>query len=738
MSTAARDIRVSVVAETSRYREEIAKTGAYTAKQLNQATRQFAAETLKATAKVAAEHKSSAKEAQRAWSDVGDTIKGALGFQALKAAATGIYQYVDALHAARAETIGLSQATGIGLETLGAFRAAAGQAGASFDEIQGGIEDFGERMFDFAMGGGEAKEAFEQLGIKVLDANGNLRQTDVVLREVIAGMQATKNEAQKNAYAQQLFSDAGNRLNAVLGDAPLEDWIKYAKQTGQVITNDAVKATQEWTRVTNELSEVIRKSFDDLASATDATSKIERFTLGLTFAVAALGEAFNVASERVARFADIGAKLAAGDLFGANASWWKGMTTFDDDLQRVVNAGTEAAYALFEARDAIEGAGTVAESAGKKVGKLGGGLRSAAQDAATINRAMDELQKIVIDASASVITEEQQVGLAYQERLEAIDQIIAETKRAGVTADQMATVELGAQEAATAALLEYQVALAALTEQVATEAKPTLLDTWREAFNAVGGPGGYLEAIRMVADATQTLTQIIIDGHARRASSHRRTLDAMRAEEDRLTARMSENLTASEREYAEMSLRRIEAVAARSEEELRIQQRGALRAFRAQQALAQAVVLTQSPAALMQMFAQLGTPPAPGGYVAIASVAAATAAQSAAIWAQPPPQFDAGFPGFTQGPTNYAAVLDEGEGVANRRGMSALGGPEGMDELNRTGRLPMAQGHQEVALHVDSREMGRWMASEVRRGRELTQSLQKKGHRPGVAPKAYR
>lgn len=726
--TAARDVRVSVVAETSRYREEIAKTGAYTAKQLNQATRQFAAETLKATAKVAAEHKSSAKEAQRAWSDVGDTIKGALGFQALKAAATGIYQYVDALHAARAETIGLSQATGIGLETLGAFRAAAGQAGASFDEIQGGIEDFGERMFDFALGGGEAKEAFEQLGIKVLDANGNLRQTDVVLREVTAGMQATKNEAQKNAYAQQLFSDAGNRLNAVLGDAPLEDWIKYAKQTGQVITNDAVKATQEWTRVTNELSEVVRKSFDDLASATDATSKIERFTLGLTFAVAALGEAFNVASERVARFADIGAKLAAGDLFGANASWWKGMTTFDDDLQRVVNAGTEAAYALFEARDAIEGAGTVAESAGKKVGKLGGGLRSAAQDAATINRAMDELQKIVIDASASVITEEQRVGLAYQERLEAIDQIIAETKRAGVTAEQMATVEIGAQEAATAALLEYQAALAALTEQVETEAAPALVDTYEAAEP-------YIESI---ADASQALTQIIIDGHARRAASHRDAIDRMKSVEDSFTTRMNENLTAQNQAHYLALQARLQADIEASEEGLAQQQRGALRAFRAQQALAQAVVLTQSPAALMQMFAQLGTPPAPGGYVAIASVAAATAAQSAAIWAQPPPQFDAGFPGFTQGPTNYAAVLDEGEGVANRRGMSALGGPEGMDELNRTGRLPMAQGIQEVALNVDSRTMGRWMASEVRRGRELTQSLQKKGHRPGVAPKAYR
>lgn len=726
--TAARDVRVSVVAETSRYREEIAKTGAYTAKQLNQATRQFAAETLKATAKVAAEHKSSANEAQRAWSDVGDTIKGALGFQALKAAATGIYQYVDALHAARAETIGLSQATGIGLETLGAFRAAAGQAGASFDEIQGGIEDFGERMFDFALGGGEAKEAFEQLGIKVLDANGNLRQTDVVLREVTAGMQATKNEAQKNAYAQQLFSDAGNRLNAVLGDAPLEDWIKYAKQTGQVITNDAVKATQEWTRVTNELSEVVRKSFDDLASATDATSKIERFTLGLTFAVAALGEAFNVASERVARFADIGAKLAAGDLFGANASWWKGMTTFDDDLQRVVNAGTEAAYALFEARDAIEGAGTVAESAGKKVGKLGGGLRSAAQDAATINRAMDELQKIVIDASASVITEEQRVGLAYQERLEAIDQIIAETKRAGVTAEQMATVEIGAQEAATAALLEYQAALAALTEQVETEAAPALVDTYEAAEP-------YIESI---ADASQALTQIIIDGHARRAASHRDAIDRMKSVEDSFTTRMNENLTAQNQAHYLALQARLQADIEASEEGLAQQQRGALRAFRAQQALAQAVVLTQSPAALMQMFAQLGTPPAPGGYVAIASVAAATAAQSAAIWAQPPPQFDAGFPGFTQGPTNYAAVLDEGEGVANRRGMSALGGPEGMDELNRTGRLPMAQGIQEVALNVDSRTMGRWMASEVRRGRELTQSLQKKGHRPGVAPKAYR
>lgn len=694
-----KDIRLSVIAETSKYRQEIAKTGTYTAKQLNAASLSFAREATKAQAKAASAAKAGAKEAESAWKDVGSTLKAALGVQALKGAVTGVYQYLDGIHSARAETIAMATAAGVSAASLSSLQAAAERTGADFGEMVKEIEQ-------------------------------------------------TEGATAKQAKAQEL-------LARNIGATPIAEWNAHLKQTGRLLDEDAVRATKEWTQATHELKGVLEQTALELSTAFDVTGKIEDFSLGMTFAIATGVEGFTVLTERVKRFADIANMLARGDLFGANAAWLDGLTTIDDDLARMATAGLKAAQELHGSRAALDGVGASAAAAAGDLGRTAAQANRVAQSATSINDAMRQLEGIVLDASEGLLTEEQKLGLAYDERLQKIDEIIRATQLAGATAEQMATLNLAGQEAQTAALGEYQRALEAVNEEraesaqaidqevtaamalyhglkLATEEHANATEAskafWSEASEAAGP---YIAILNQIGSAFLDLTELAIEHHRRNAQSARAMIDDRRAQEADLQAQILAGMDEQERAYAELQIARLQTTAAAAENEYRTQSQAGMRAFRANQLLQTGLIAINSAAALMATFAQTGAPPAPGGYAAIAGVAAAQTAATVGVWAVQPPQFDAGFPGFSMGPTNYQATLDEGEGVANRRGMSALGGPDGMDELNRTGHLP-AQGMQSANLYVDSRMMGQFMAREAGRGRAFTKAMRRKGYRPGV------
>lgn len=742
----AKDIRLSVIAETSKYRQEIAKTGTYTAKQLNAASLSFAREATKAQAKAASAAKAGAKEAESAWKDVGATLKTALGFSALKGAVTGIYSYIDGIHAARAETIALSEATGISVGTLGTLQAAVERAGGDFKFVEGGLEDFGERMFDFSRGAGEAKEAFELLNVKVKDGKGQLRDTDSVLREVITKMQGVENAATKNAIAQQLFSDAGNRLNAVLGDSSLAEWNKYAEETGKILDDEAIRATKEWTQATSELQGVLKKTAVELLSTFDVSGLIKDFTLGLVFAKEVTALSFEDMTKRANIFFGALKKQASGDIFGA---WSDAALLFQDGSADILQAAIANTREFDRLRDTVGQAGEEVAKTGTKLGRmsddadkahdalyaLADAHRKAAQAAmAQVDAAQGQADRMIgaerelaamnREFHYARMDQEDQAIAAYGERIEALNEIEA---------------VLGASHRSTA--LRHGIEMQMIQE--VTEAQlQDVLDV-REAraaaheaelahFAAVTEASAvYVTAIQQVIAATSQMVELAIDGHQRNAQSARAMIDDRRAQEADLQAQILAGMSEQERAYAELQIARLQVTAEAAEDEYRTQARAGMRAFRANQILQTGLIAINSAAALIATFAQVGAPPAPGGYAAIAGVAAAQTAATVGVWAVQPPQFDAGFPGFSMGPTNYRATLDEGEGVANRRGMSALGGPEGMDELNRTGRLP-TQGAQSARLYVDSRQLGEWVADEMGRGRTMTKAMRRKGYRPGV------
>ena len=75
------------------------------------------------------------------------------------------------------------------------------------------------KQMSSAQGGtGKSAEAFEKLGINILNADGSLRDSDAVWQETIAALGKMENETERDAMAMQLMGKSASELNPLIED----------------------------------------------------------------------------------------------------------------------------------------------------------------------------------------------------------------------------------------------------------------------------------------------------------------------------------------------------------------------------------------------------------------------------------------------------------------------------------------------------------------------------------------
>ena len=151
----------------------------------------------------------------------------------------------------------------------------------------------------------------------------------------------------------------------------------------------------------------------------------------------------------------------------------------------------------------------------------------------------------------------------------------------------------------------------------------------------------------------------------------------------------------------------------------------AVKAFNRSQSLAKSEVAINAAMGIAKAWADAGGNP----ILAIplsAAIGAAAIAQLATIDAQSPPAFDIG--GIVSGggirsrsPDSVPAMLRPGEGVLTRRGVDALGGPQGLHAANR-GQPSITMVPVETYRHFD-----RFSQDELRRNGHLTRAIRRAG-----------
>lgn len=110
----------------------------------------------------------------------------------------------------------LSEATGISAQELSRFGNAAQLNGSSTEEFNNAIVKFSNSIGEAAAGSKAQADAFKALGISITDANGQLKPTLDLFKEVSNRFSQTADGAAKVAVAQDLMGRSGSKLIPVL------------------------------------------------------------------------------------------------------------------------------------------------------------------------------------------------------------------------------------------------------------------------------------------------------------------------------------------------------------------------------------------------------------------------------------------------------------------------------------------------------------------------------------------
>lgn len=138
-------------------------------------------------------------------------------------------------------------------DALQAYRFAAVQNGVEVAQLDQAMIRLTATMGQAAQGGKDQIETFQKLGVKLLDAKGQLRATADVLPEVARGLLAMGSGTERNAMLTEMFGKSGARVVTML-----QDWaqgtdanINKARALGGILEADVIN---QWDKVKDSLA----------------------------------------------------------------------------------------------------------------------------------------------------------------------------------------------------------------------------------------------------------------------------------------------------------------------------------------------------------------------------------------------------------------------------------------------------------------------------------------------------
>ena len=246
----------------------------------------------------------------------------------------------------------LSQATGIAIERLSSLRQVAQLNGVQWEQFQQVITQFSARLREFSQNDISAgAQAFRVLGIRMRDAQGNLRSLDSLLPQLADAFAKYGDGANKAAIATALFGEEGGpQMTRFLnqGSEAIRRQRLELEQSGRVVTREGVQKAREYERVMAQLNAAVDELSRDFAmmlapSITTAARAINDFFASLR------PTSVEQLNSRLAELQEREKKLSA-DL--ADPGWWgawarnSGAQQELENVRKEIDAITERMAAL--------------------------------------------------------------------------------------------------------------------------------------------------------------------------------------------------------------------------------------------------------------------------------------------------------------------------------------------------------------------------------------------------------
>lgn len=669
------------VGDTAELAKKLAEIPGMTQRQAARAALKQIEENRKAAQKLIADQEAAAKKSADAWSEFAGGLNFSVTAGDLVNLGRSALDLVSALSDAQNEIADVAASSGLAASTIKGLQLAMEGSGDTLADLGPALNQFPKRLQDAARGAGEAKPAFEALGLSQADLAEMAKDSDAAFRDLVARVAAIENPTQRAATATMLFGEASSKLlQAGLGEqGALETFIAHADRFGLETGPRAAAQADRWQRALAELKLVVQGVGSQLADefGPDTSKLMEDFTLGV------------VAGFEFVRFSVKAALQDLNFLRSALEALVTGKASFADvarEAQELAERQGEAGQAalenvlafrdqraaILESTGAIEGANGATGEYTDVTYQNAAAVRAAEQAERDRIKAVQDAEKAlrsVSDANAqhyegdAARRDQQLRDLAEQQaQVEAAglrsvesDKVFADARLRvweGFWAKQDEAQRKADEEAAKLADQRHQDALRRLEELAAAEAA-------RRA-EAIAGA-------QQVAESALALTAELAQQEYDRRTSTAADIRAQLEDEDA-------NLSASKRRELE--------------ERLAAEEKAATRAFEVQKQTA-AVQAAISGLLAAQRALELGPIAGP---VAALLIGGLTAANIAAIETQEPPQFH-------RGTDEVPATLRRGEAVLTPAAVDRLGGRERVRAANRG--ESMGGGVTEIKLQLN-------------------------------------
>ena len=151
---------------------------------------------------------------------------------------------------------------GLSAERIQELTYAGTKLDVGLDTITGAQSKLTKAMFAAQSGTKASVAAFSELGISATDANGNLRDSKVVMGEAFDALGKMSNETERDALSMKIFGKSAMELNPLIkaGSAELANLSSEAHKNGAVISNESIAALDKFA----DSSEALKLSFKGL------------------------------------------------------------------------------------------------------------------------------------------------------------------------------------------------------------------------------------------------------------------------------------------------------------------------------------------------------------------------------------------------------------------------------------------------------------------------------------------
>ena len=179
------------------------------------------------------------------------SVKIAGGFVALAVAIAkaekALIQMTRESAEAADDIVTLSSVTGMSTDSIQELNYMADLTDVSLDRIRDSLKETTNKMQEAATGTGDAYEAYNKLGVKITDVDGQLRSAEDVFYDTIDALGQMKNKTERDAIAMDLLSESAQELNPLIeiGSDGLKQYAQEAHSMGYVLDNEALTALTE-------------------------------------------------------------------------------------------------------------------------------------------------------------------------------------------------------------------------------------------------------------------------------------------------------------------------------------------------------------------------------------------------------------------------------------------------------------------------------------------------------------